>query len=129
MTGLGVRRWIGFVAGMALTSASLSSGFIWACGSPCATWGLLWTPDLQLPLVFGAALAAWWGYLVAHYAVAGTFVDESTHGVDGDGRSEFDRSNPGRMRRTTTSACWPGSVSSCSGWLSASSTSGRGTTS
>ncbi|MDX1746402.1 MAG: hypothetical protein R3324_10735 [Halobacteriales archaeon] len=81
MGRLSPKQWFGFVAGMGLTSASLSTGFIWACGAPCVTDPVLWTPARQTPLVFGAALTAWWGYLIAHYAVDETFVNRSGHSV------------------------------------------------
>lgn len=80
MANLSARQWAGFLAGMALTSASLSTGFIWACGSKCIDEPLVWTSGRRTLLVFGAALAAWWGYLIAHYMVAGTLIDDSTHG-------------------------------------------------
>lgn len=67
------------MAGMGLTSVSLSTGFIWACGADCASDPLLWTPANQPLLVFIAALAAWWGYLFAHYAWTGTLIDKSAH--------------------------------------------------
>lgn len=68
-----------FLLGIGGTSVSLSSGFIWACGSQCVTGPILWSPSTQWLLVFGAALTAWGGYLIAHYASSGTLVDESSH--------------------------------------------------
>lgn len=62
---------LGLVAGLGATSAALSSGFIWAYQG--RTW-----------LVFGAAFVAWTGYLVAHYAVTGEFIDPNGGGDDGD---------------------------------------------
>ncbi|MFB6301885.1 MAG: hypothetical protein ABEH78_03350 [Haloferacaceae archaeon] len=85
METLSYRRWMGFLVGMGLTSASLSSGFIWACGAPCVHEPVVWTPTRQIPLVFGASLAAWWGYLLAHYVVDETFVNRSAHTVPPDG--------------------------------------------
>lgn len=82
MADLSARQWVGFIAGMSVTSLSLSSGFIWACGSRCIQTAYVWTPPRQVYLVFGAALAAWWGYLIAHYVVAGTFIDRSAHTTD-----------------------------------------------
>ncbi|WP_267643321.1 hypothetical protein [Haloarchaeobius amylolyticus] len=76
------KRWVGFLLGMSLTSASLSSGFIWACGSACIDDPFLWTGARQPLMVFGAALAAWWGYLLAHYAITGGFIDDSGYGSD-----------------------------------------------
>lgn len=60
-----------FVCGLALTSLSLSSGFIWASQGRAA-------------LVVAAATGAWLGYLLAHYAATGTFVDEARNGSEPD---------------------------------------------
>lgn len=67
-TGVPTDRWqaLGFLAGLGLTSVSLSSGFIWA-------------KQGAAPLVFAAAFGAWWGYLFAHYALTGEFIDAATH--------------------------------------------------
>jgi hypothetical protein len=73
------RAWLGLILGLTITSMSLSTGFIWACGSACVTDPALWTPDRQPLLVFAAALTAWWGYLFAHVAWTGTLVDQSAH--------------------------------------------------
>ncbi|MWG36126.1 hypothetical protein [Halomarina oriensis] len=73
-------QWAGFGAGMLLTSASLSSGFIWACGTRCIEDAVVWSPGRQGALIFAAAFAGWWGYLVAHRSVAGNWVDQSAHG-------------------------------------------------
>lgn len=73
------RYLIPFVLGLGATSASLSSGFIWACGSRCISDPIIWSPSNQWFLVFVAAFTAWWGYLVAHYASADTFIDTSQH--------------------------------------------------
>ena len=62
MRGLDARAATGLVAGLGLTSASLSSGFIWASRGRAA-------------LVVAAATGAWVGYLAAHYAATGTLVD------------------------------------------------------
>lgn len=77
-----------FLVGFGGTSASLSSGFIWACGSQCVTEAIIWSPSTQWLLVFGAALTAWWGYLMAHYASSGTFVDESSHNSSTPGSTD-----------------------------------------
>lgn len=96
MARLSAKQWLGFLAGMAVTSSSLSSGFIWACGTPCIQTAYLWTPARQEYLVFGAALSAWWGYLFSHYMVTGTFIDESAYTADRAGTSvaEQRRSEP-----------------------------------
>jgi len=72
------RRIAGFLAGLALASVSLSSGFIWVCGEECIQQGMLWTPERQFGLVFLASLSSWWGYLFAHRAVTGRFIDQET---------------------------------------------------
>lgn len=64
-----------FVAGLTLASVSLSSGFIWVCGQSCVQDGIIWTPERRIPLAFLAALSFWWGYLIAHRAVTGRFID------------------------------------------------------
>lgn len=84
MSGTNLKKWVGFIAGMLLTSASLSTGFIWACGEPCLSTSIVWTEGRHELLVFLAAFTAWWGYLLAHYAWTGTFIDESTHEHDLD---------------------------------------------
>ncbi|MDR5674506.1 hypothetical protein RH858_15370 [Halalkaliarchaeum sp. AArc-GB] len=72
------RQWIGFFAGLAATSIALSSGFIWAYQGLTGR-------------VFLAAFVAWVGYLCAHRASTGRFVDPATSdgtlpdGGDGDG--------------------------------------------
>lgn len=88
-----LRTAVGVGGGLGLTSASLSSGFIWACGRPCTSPSetLLWAPGRQAPLVFLAALTAWWGYLLAHYAATGEFIDASGH-YGGDSESAADGS-------------------------------------
>jgi len=55
-------RWGGVVLGLGVTSVSLSSGFIWAYQGRAVP-------------VFAAAFFAWAGYLFAHYATTGQFVD------------------------------------------------------
>lgn len=96
MEKLSVTKWVIFIAGMGLTSASLSSGFIWACGAPCVQNPVVWTPARQMGLVFGAALTAWWGYLVAHYVVDETFINQSAHTVpnDGDAGTSLESGSP-----------------------------------
>ncbi|KAB1190669.1 MULTISPECIES: hypothetical protein [Haloferax] len=74
------RRWVGLLFGLGLTSTSLSSGFIWACGADCVKNPVVWTEPLRIPLVFVASFLAWWGYLLAHQAWTGQFVDESAFG-------------------------------------------------
>lgn len=66
------RRALGIGAGLALTSASLSSGFIWAY-------------EGRAPLVVAAATGAWLGYLAAHYAATGAFVDDGDADADAAG--------------------------------------------
>lgn len=72
-------RVTGFIAGLGLTSVSLSSGFIWVCGSTCVQRTVIWTPGRRVPLAFLAAFCAWWGYLIAHRAVTGQFIDPGSH--------------------------------------------------
>lgn len=77
MTGVRVRGGdvsaaLGFVGGLALTSLSLSSGFVWAYQG-------------RAPLVVAAATGAWVGYLFAHYAATGTFVDDVGNGSGSGG--------------------------------------------
>lgn len=74
-----LRNVAGLVAGLGVCSVSLSTGFIWACGTKCALDPVVWTPARQPWLVLLAAFTAWWGYLFAHYATAGHFVDGSAH--------------------------------------------------
>ena len=83
MTGrnTSVRQYVGFLLGLGATSASLSSGFIWAS-------------EGRAPLVVLAATTAWCGYLGAHYAVTGRFLDPDTRDDDGLGGAEaFDLEN------------------------------------
>lgn len=75
---------------MALTSMSLSSGFIWACGARCLSDPIIWSADRHEILVFTAAFTAWWGYLFAHYAWTGTFIDLSNHSTEGDNGEHVD---------------------------------------
>ena len=82
-------RVIGFLAGLIITSVSLSSGFIWVCGNHCMESTVVWTADRRPILAFLAAFTAWWGYLVAHRAVTGQFIDSGEHGdTDENGESE-----------------------------------------
>jgi len=60
--GLSRTSWAVFLVGFLLTSASLSSGFVWAYQ------GLTWP-------VYLAAFTAWTGYLVAHRGATGVFLD------------------------------------------------------
>ncbi len=92
-----VLRFVGLVAGLAITATALSSGFIWACGAPCVTSPGVWTPARQLPLVFGAALVAWWGYLFAHYAWTDMLIEPSAH-EDADSYDAIAQFHP-RYRR------------------------------
>jgi len=54
---------IGLIVGLAITAASMSSGFIWASQG-------------QVLLVYVAGFTSWSGYLIAHYAEEGVFVDD-----------------------------------------------------
>lgn len=65
LPGLTARQWLGFVAGLGATSLALSSGFIWAYQGFTGR-------------VFLAAFVAWTGYLFAHRAATGRFVDPAT---------------------------------------------------
>lgn len=52
-----------FVFGIAVTAMSMSSGFIWASQGRVAP-------------VYAAGFLSWTGYLLAHYAAVGVFVDD-----------------------------------------------------
>lgn len=65
----------GFLVGLSMTSVGLSSGFIWASQG-------------RTLLVVLAATAAWTGYLGAHHAVTGRFLDGDTRETDGLGGRE-----------------------------------------
>jgi len=68
----------GLVGGLGLTAAAMASGFIWASRG-------------EVPLVYVAGFLSWTGYLIAHYAVTGVFVDDmsaSESAADGDGDAE-----------------------------------------
>lgn len=67
--------WLGVLAGLGCTSVGLSSGFIWASQD-------------RAPLVVAAATLAWVGYLGAHYAATGHFLDSDSRSVDGIGGRE-----------------------------------------
>lgn len=54
---------LGLVVGLAVTAMSMSSGFIWASQS-------------EIGLVYVAGFFSWTGYLFAHYAAIGVFVDD-----------------------------------------------------
>lgn len=69
------RGYTGFLVGLAMTSMGLSSGFIWASKG-------------QAVLVVIAATAAWTGYLGAHYAITGQFLDGDTRKKKGIGGRE-----------------------------------------
>lgn len=84
------RRWLGLLGGLFVTSTSLSTGFIWACGTPCVDGAIVWTPARRVPLVLLASFLAWWGYLFAHYAWTGVFIDASGHG-EGAVHDDVDR--------------------------------------
>lgn len=72
--GLTPREAAGFLVGMGACSMALSSGFIWAYQG-------------RTRLVFVAAFVAWTGYLCAHYAATGRFIDA---GPAGDGTAAGD---------------------------------------
>lgn len=57
-------QYVGLLAGIAITSMSMSSGFIWAMQD-------------KVVHTYVAGVFAWTGYVLAHYAVTGVFVDES----------------------------------------------------
>ena len=68
-----IGRFAGLVGGLGLTAAAMASGFIWASRG-------------EVPLVYVAGFLSWTGYLVAHYAVTGVFVDDmSAAAPDDDG--------------------------------------------
>lgn len=62
-TALTALQYAGFLVGIAVTSMSMSSGFIWAMQG-------------KVPQTYVAGVFAWTGYVLAHYAVTGAFVDE-----------------------------------------------------
>lgn len=79
---------LGLVVGLGLTAASMSSGFIWAT-------------EGKVLQVYVAGFFAWTGYLVAHYAVAGVFVDdmsETDAGMNTTDETDDDRSLLGHVR-------------------------------
>ena len=55
-------QYLGLVAGLAVTSMAMSSGFIWASQG-------------KLQLTYVAGFFSWTGYVLAHFAVTGLFVD------------------------------------------------------
>lgn len=59
-------QYLGLVGGLAITAMSMSSGFIWASQG-------------RIARVYVAGFLCWTGYLVAHKAVTGVFIDD----VDG----------------------------------------------
>jgi hypothetical protein len=84
------RPWLvgyaGMVVGLWVTAASMSSGFIWAAQG-------------KVIHVYVAGFFAWTGYVTAHYAAIGVFVDEVTAGGDEAGHGgDPDRSLAGRLR-------------------------------
>lgn len=63
----------GMIVGLWITAASMSSGFIWASQGKVA-------------LVYVAGFFSWTGYITAHYAAIGVFVDDvDADETDGDG--------------------------------------------
>lgn len=72
---LSARQAMGFVLGLGMTSSALSSGFIWASQG-------------RAVLTVLAATIAWCGYLGAHYAVTGRYLDSDTRETDGIGGRE-----------------------------------------
>lgn len=86
-TGLGgwIGRQVGLVLGLSVTAMSMSSGFIWASQG-------------QVAHVYVAGFFSWTGYLFAHYAVKGVFVDDvdaHTEATGGDetAHKDCDKSN------------------------------------
>lgn len=71
------------VVGLWITAASMSSGFIWAS-------------EGKVALVYVAGFFSWTGYITAHYAAIGVFVDDvDADDTDGD---ENPDSLAGRLR-------------------------------
>ena len=66
-----VGQYFGLVVGLAITAMSMSSGFIWASQG-------------RIPRVYLAGFLCWTGYLLAHKAVTGVFIDD----VDGPAAGE-----------------------------------------
>jgi len=73
-----IGQYLGLVVGLGVTAASMSSGFIWASQGKVA-------------LVYVAGFFAWTGYMSAHYAVIGVFVDD----VSGDEETAGEGNGPG----------------------------------
>lgn len=78
----GLGRWAGIVVGLAITAASMSSGFIWASQG-------------KVLLVYVAGFFSWTGYLAAHYAAEGVFVDDASGHGSPDDAAEGDRAPGG----------------------------------
>jgi hypothetical protein len=125
-------RVAGVAGGMGLCSVSLSSGFIWVRGDTCVGEAMVWTPERRVPLAFLAAFLAWWGYLLAHRAVTGQFVNSGSHGEGGadesGGPSRPHAAWLHRRGHDRRGCCWASPRSSPAS-SSGSSTSDRGTTS
>lgn len=73
----------GFVVGLTVTAMAMSSGFIWASQG-------------EIGLVYIAGFFSWTGYLVAHYAATGVFVDN----VDGPDETTATESHEMAKNRT-----------------------------
>lgn len=82
---------------------SLSTGFIWACGGECVSDPVVWTTSRHEFLVFVAAFVAWWGYLFAHYAWTGSFIDDSIHDDEQQGHDHGRIENPWIRRLSVAS--------------------------
>lgn len=87
-----VGQYAGLVVGLAITAMSMSSGFIWASQG-------------DIPRVYLAGFLSWTGYLVAHKAVTGVFIDDadgaaaSENGSEDDGEQSDGESQTGVVRR------------------------------
>lgn len=83
-----IAGYAGMIVGLWVTAASMSSGFIWA------------SQGKVLP-VYVAGFFAWTGYMTAHYAAVGVFVDDVTADGSADESaqdSDQDHSLVGRIR-------------------------------
>lgn len=87
-----VGRNLGLVVGLAVTAISMSSGFIWAAQG-------------KISLVYVAGFFSWSGYLFAHYAAIGVFVDDvDVEDANGESTESEGDSDSGRSLRETVAA-------------------------
>lgn len=90
-TSPAIGQYLGLVVGLAITAMSMSSGFIWASQG-------------HIPEVYVAGFLSWTGYLIAHKAVTGVFIDDvdgpaGDNGTKDDDQNESDTPTRGIARR------------------------------